>query len=860
MRFLLSFLLFFVCVFANAQETPPMKLGGPQGIEVNRSLNKFWMSVPIYVDTPVAPLTGSGWPGSGYIIQASKNYRNATVEQWLQYIEAGGFTQLDSIRWQDNAGTIYFLPKGIDTSQVLDYALYGDTSLWHYTGRTWRRTGGNSEFYFNYLLDGGNITQVSPVSSRQFIISPAEYYISGVKYKYDTAFRLQAPSKAADSTGRIDVITIASTGPRLTKGTPSRTPYKPRINSDEIELSTIYFRPFDTIPSVIGGSGGSAISSIYRLPGKDSIYYTIDTITFKLKDSVGLTTASNGLTASNTNVKLGGSLIENTNINLSSRRLSIIAGSDTTRFFTNGGVSIGGSALDSLYKLNVNGSAMVRGILRTTVSSLNNASVIMNGNNIASNEASLVWGSNGLNLPSNTGIRNVVISPVGAYSSLTGEYNTFIGRGAGVANSSGNWNVLVGADAGNGITNGIGNTIIGSTLNAVSPNYSRTIQLISGGYENNRPDSSLAGLTQTFAFIGGGDDGQVSNQPSYINDYYFGGGHRIRLARFGDVNFYAPSAQVRTDSVGANFTINAGRGTGTGLGGSVIFRTSSHTTSGTTLQTLSERARITPAGNLLIGTASDSIFRLDVNGLGRLQTALQINRNGGEATVVYSNNNVNFAQVRGIGTSGISISDAVGSPVWRFYNTQTGFGSGDVIARQIGKWNVSGTISGPTQYPAIFAQNINLQNDSSLVEVMRVQSQFNGGQIRNGYGPSITFYVRDTDTLDNRIADISAVRLNSDSSGGIVFGVQNANSRFEAARITNNRNLLVGTTTDNNSAIVNIESTTKGFLPPRMTGAQAELISSPAEGLMIYSTNGNGTTITSKGWWGFDGSTWVKLN
>jgi hypothetical protein len=62
------------------------------------------------------------------------------------------------------------------------------------------------------------------------------------------------------------------------------------------------------------------------------------------------------------------------------------------------------------------------------------------------------------------------------------------------------------------------------------------------------------------------------------------------------------------------------------------------------------------------------------------------------------------------------------------------------------------------------------------------------------------------------------------------------------------------------SAALDITSTTQGFLPPRMTGAQAEAIASPAEGLMVYSTDGSGTTITSKGWWGYDGTTWVKLN
>lgn len=62
------------------------------------------------------------------------------------------------------------------------------------------------------------------------------------------------------------------------------------------------------------------------------------------------------------------------------------------------------------------------------------------------------------------------------------------------------------------------------------------------------------------------------------------------------------------------------------------------------------------------------------------------------------------------------------------------------------------------------------------------------------------------------------------------------------------------------SAIMYFKTTTKGFQPPMMTGAQAEAISSPAEGIMVYATDGTGVTITSKGWWGYDGATWVKLN
>ena len=73
-------------------------------------------------------------------------------------------------------------------------------------------------------------------------------------------------------------------------------------------------------------------------------------------------------------------------------------------------------------------------------------------------------------------------------------------------------------------------------------------------------------------------------------------------------------------------------------------------------------------------------------------------------------------------------------------------------------------------------------------------------------------------------------------------------------------NIGIGTTSPNASALLDVSSTTKGFLPPRMTGLQAEAISSPAVGLLVYCNNGNGTTITSTGWWGYETAGWVKLN
>ena len=46
--------------------------------------------------------------------------------------------------------------------------------------------------------------------------------------------------------------------------------------------------------------------------------------------------------------------------------------------------------------------------------------------------------------------------------------------------------------------------------------------------------------------------------------------------------------------------------------------------------------------------------------------------------------------------------------------------------------------------------------------------------------------------------------------------------------------VIVGGITINNSAILNVQSTTKGFLPPRMTTTQKNAIASPATGLQVF--------------------------
>jgi hypothetical protein len=65
-------------------------------------------------------------------------------------------------------------------------------------------------------------------------------------------------------------------------------------------------------------------------------------------------------------------------------------------------------------------------------------------------------------------------------------------------------------------------------------------------------------------------------------------------------------------------------------------------------------------------------------------------------------------------------------------------------------------------------------------------------------------------------------------------------------------NVLIGTSTNVPSAIVNVSSTTKGFLPPRMSNAEMLAIGTPAEGLMVYDT-------TNRKLCCYDGATWQPL-
>lgn len=91
------------------------------------------------------------------------------------------------------------------------------------------------------------------------------------------------------------------------------------------------------------------------------------------------------------------------------------------------------------------------------------------------------------------------------------------------------------------------------------------------------------------------------------------------------------------------------------------------------------------------------------------------------------------------------------------------------------------------------------------------------------------------------------------NGGGIFLKIEDRvmtlNSTIFVANATN---IGIGTNAPDASAICEMNSANKGFLPPRMVGEQVAAIASPAAGLMVYNTSLNQPQY-------YNGTVWVSI-
>lgn len=234
----------------------------------------------------------------------------------------------------------------------------------------------------------------------------------------------------------------------------------------------------------------------------------------------------------------------------------------------------------------------------------------LSGRNTGSSSAIYIGVSSGY---SATGDLNVAMGYESLYRA-TGRYNTSVGSSTGVNLLSGSYNCYYGYNSGNYNETGGLNTYLGFTSGGVclggnntfvgghsgSKMTSTTESILIGclsGYESPTTISNFIGIgynvkpTAARQFVVGSADG-------YVNEGYFGSGVLVA----SPVHFRLQTCGgVGTNIAGANFTLAAGKGTGSGTPGALIFQTSTAESSGSTLQTLSEKMRIDGVGISFFG-------------------------------------------------------------------------------------------------------------------------------------------------------------------------------------------------------------------------------------------------------------------
>ena len=403
------------------------------------------------------------------------------------------------------------------------------------------------------------------------------------------------------------------------------------------------------------------------------------------------------------------------------------------------------------------------------------------------------------------------------------------------------------------ISSGTGITVSGtSAITVTNSAPDQTVSIAGGGI------NTVTGTYPSFTVTGNEVDGSTTNEIQTI-DTFSVSGSIVSLSLSNDaqpaktITLPASGITSLNSQTGATQTFATGT-TGTDVG--IVSSANTHTFN---FPNASASARG------LLSSADWSTFNGKVGGSG---TSGQVGYFSGTSTLAGSNNlfwdNANGRL--GIGTSGPShrlhiVGAGATSATFtaQFHNSAAN--NNAFLIRDDGRIAAGGNV---------FDDRFNFVFNQDASTAFRVSNANTGTSARTsilagtaGAGVGI-FSAPTTYTAISTWTGRGVFGTDSGLSNGMLFYTSVGAIEFSPAttvrmQIASSGAVLIGTTTEAASAVLNVASTTKGFLPPRMTATQASAIASPAEGLMVYVTNTNGT-FTSKGWYGYNGTSWEKLN
>jgi hypothetical protein len=559
------------------------------------------------------------------------------------------------------------------------------------------------------------------------------------------------------------------------------------------------------------------------------------------------------------------------------------------------GILLLGTTTPSTYKLDVVGTARVSGDM------LINSITAGIGNSVA-NFSNLAFGTNANSLLDATASSNTSVGYGAGQSNVSSSANTFFGWSAGNLTTGAN-NTFIGSGAGRVVTTGIGNIIIGrfTGVGSQTSNYNTIVGHISGSLtaSNNIILSDGQGNIRIRAFdtgnvvIGGSSDSSLAKlqvtgsiqQSSVLSSLLKTDGSGVLVAatlgtdysvlpsQTGNTGKYLTTdgsvlswSNVVVDNIyTANGTLTGDRIVNSG-GFSLTFNPNIYINGA--LKGMLSKTVSTPTGTY---SQSSGLF---YNELFTQDDAPNVNYTGAFINAAVNKGGTFLSQFALTGLEADVTMSGTGSNSRLYGRGLYGYvkrGFSTDISTNSNNFLIGIT----TQVLQAHETSVSIYTGTS--QVTNLVAQYDSGIVNNSYSIYTLTSVGSNSVskavqVNNHYGFYSLLRVGGPSANAatvsnyygiyldapIVSGVGSITNRWGIyapdVLMTHyiNGSLLLGTATNVPSSQLTIDSTTKGFLPPRMTTAQRDAIASPATGLVIYNT----TTLAANV---YNGTSWVGL-
>lgn len=232
-------------------------------------------------------------------------------------------------------------------------------------------------------------------------------------------------------------------------------------------------------------------------------------------------------------------------------------------------------------------------------------------------------------------------------------------------------------------------------------------------------------------------------------------------------------------------------------------------------------------GNVGVGIITDAGYKLDVNGTARLNNSVI-------AQTVSTVNVLDIGNIRIADDGNGRYFQATNGIEFRASNATANVMRVSSAATNV--WATSQAISfrpNSTVNNGIYLTAVNAAPSSTTITISR---QRNDGT-KSGIINTEDFAVSGSTPVDLYIYAGKETVLNNQANMFLAWDGSSARG-----------NINIGGSSNDASALVNIQSTTKGFLPPRMTTTQKNAISTPANGLVVFDTTLNKLCVYTTAW------------